>query len=89
MASGRPCIWVMGGPGAGKGTQCRLLAELTQYRHLSTGDLLRNEVVLSITETLCSAVTTTQVLAGTERWVRLFQLITAGQLVPDVRTDLH
>ena len=89
MASGRPCIWVMGGPGAGKGTQCRLLAELTQYRHLSTGDLLRNEVVLSITESLYSAVTTTQVLAGTERWVRLFQLITAGQLVPDVRTDLH
>ena len=26
---------------------------------------------------------TNQVLAGTERWVRLFEVITSGQLAPD------
>lgn len=39
-------VFVLGGPGAGKGTQCQLLTErLTShsYAHLSTGDLLRAE----------------------------------------------
>ena len=30
-----------GGPGAGKGSQCQLIAEEFSYIHLSTGDLLR------------------------------------------------
>eukprot|EP00092_Neocalanus_flemingeri_P091316 GFUD01115745.1.p1 GENE.GFUD01115745.1~~GFUD01115745.1.p1 ORF type:complete len:182 (-),score=77.73 GFUD01115745.1:50-595(-) len=64
--SGKPCVWVMGGPGSGKGTQCALLQSLYSYSHLSTGDLLRSEV-----------------LAGTERWIRLFQTIQAGELAPD------
>ena len=56
-----------GGPGAGKGTQCALITNVSGYVHLSTGDLLRSEV-----------------LAGTERWIRLFEIITSGKLVPDV-----
>jgi UMP-CMP kinase len=48
MKSNRPLpqvVFVMGGPGAGKGTQCRLL--LSKFKHLdsfSTGDLLRAKV---------------------------------------------
>jgi adenylate kinase len=56
---------VTGGPGAGKGSQCTLKYG---YSHLSTGDLLREEV-----------------RKGTERWVRLYDIMDKGQLVPDVR----
>ena len=37
-------IFVLGGPGSGKGTQCAKIKEKYGYVHLSTGDLLRNEV---------------------------------------------
>ncbi|CAM9735204.1 unnamed protein product [Choristocarpus tenellus] len=36
-------IFVLGGPGAGKGTQCALIVENFGYVHLSAGDLLRAE----------------------------------------------
>ncbi len=36
-------IFVLGGPGAGKGTQCQLLSENIGWAHLSAGDLLRAE----------------------------------------------
>eukprot|EP00088_Acartia_fossae_P009055 TRINITY_DN14371_c0_g1_i1.p1 TRINITY_DN14371_c0_g1~~TRINITY_DN14371_c0_g1_i1.p1 ORF type:complete len:189 (-),score=59.51 TRINITY_DN14371_c0_g1_i1:191-757(-) len=36
-----PIIWVLGGPGSGKGTQCEEIAMKYQYTHLSTGELLR------------------------------------------------
>ena len=36
----------LGAPGAGKGTQAELLSQSTSYLHLSTGELLRNEVEL-------------------------------------------
>ena len=60
-------IPLTGGPGAGKGTQCALIKDVSGYVHLSTGDLLRSEV-----------------LAGTERWIRLFETISSGKLAPDV-----
>ena len=42
---GRPgTIFVLGGPGAGKGTQCNLLANKYGFKHLSLGDILRKEV---------------------------------------------
>ena len=34
----------LGPPGAGKGTQASLISESNSYLHLSTGELLRNEV---------------------------------------------
>jgi UMP-CMP kinase len=36
-------IFVLGGPGAGKGTQCAKLVEEYGFKHLSAGDLLREE----------------------------------------------
>jgi len=36
-------VFVLGGPGAGKGTQCALIVEKFGYVHLSAGDLLREE----------------------------------------------
>ncbi|KAK4698068.1 adenylate kinase, partial [Lecanoromycetidae sp. Uapishka_2] len=36
-------IFVLGGPGAGKGTQCAKLVEDYGFTHLSAGDLLRAE----------------------------------------------
>ncbi|KAF4614644.1 hypothetical protein D9613_002830 [Agrocybe pediades] len=36
-------IYVLGGPGAGKGTQCARLVEDFDFCHLSAGDLLRAE----------------------------------------------
>jgi len=36
-------IFVLGGPGSGKGTQCALIKENFGYIHLSAGDLLREE----------------------------------------------
>ena len=36
-------IFVLGGPGAGKGTQCANLVRDYDFTHLSAGDLLREE----------------------------------------------
>ncbi|KAF4519865.1 hypothetical protein B566_EDAN005203 [Ephemera danica] len=43
-ASGLPIIWVLGGPGSGKGTQCERIVAKYGFTHLSSGDLLRAEV---------------------------------------------
>eukprot|EP00798_Chlamydomonas_sp_ICE-L_P009185 gene9185-16322_t len=37
-------VFVLGAPGAGKGTQCAKIVERYGWTHLSTGDLLRAEV---------------------------------------------
>lgn len=37
-------IFVLGGPGSGKGTLCEKLSEQSGYCHLSAGDLLREEL---------------------------------------------
>lgn len=42
---GKPCVvFVLGGPGAGKGTQCIKIAEFFGYTHISAGDCLRKEL---------------------------------------------
>jgi adenylate kinase len=38
------CTHKIGGPGSGKGTQCDKIVKKYGFTHLSTGDLLRNEV---------------------------------------------
>ncbi|KAJ4973344.1 hypothetical protein NE237_006518 [Protea cynaroides] len=38
------CIFVLGGPGSGKGTQCEKIVEHFGFTHLSTGDLLKAEM---------------------------------------------
>ncbi|KAJ8955550.1 hypothetical protein NQ318_001380 [Aromia moschata] len=38
-----PIIWVLGGPGSGKGTQCDKIVQKYEFTHLSSGDLLRAE----------------------------------------------
>jgi UMP-CMP kinase len=43
-AEEKPCvIFVLGGPGSGKGTQCAKISDHYGYVHLSAGDLLRAE----------------------------------------------
>ncbi|KAM6305653.1 adenylate kinase isoenzyme 5 [Aegotheles albertisi] len=37
-------IFVVGGPGSGKGSQCEQLAKKYGFTHMSTGDLLQNEL---------------------------------------------
>lgn len=37
-------IFVLGGPGSGKGSQCEKIVEKYKFNHLSSGDLLRAEV---------------------------------------------
>lgn len=39
-----PIIWILGGPGSGKGTQCDKIVKKYNFSHFSTGDLLREEV---------------------------------------------
>ena len=34
-----------GGPGSGRGTQCELIQTQTGYTHISTGEVLRHEVM--------------------------------------------
>merc|ERR1712109_362947 len=43
-ASGLPIVWVLGGPGCGKGTQYDKIVAKYGFTHLSSGDLLREEV---------------------------------------------
>ncbi|CAM6022048.1 unnamed protein product [Sphagnum balticum] len=44
MANNKPIIFVLGGPGCGKGTQCERIVHDFGFLHLSAGDLLRDEV---------------------------------------------
>ncbi|KZC13782.1 PREDICTED: adenylate kinase isoenzyme 1 [Dufourea novaeangliae] len=37
-------IWIIGGPGCGKGTQCERIIAKYGFYHISSGDLLREEV---------------------------------------------
>ena len=59
-------LFVLGGPGAGKGTQCANLVRDYGFTHLSAGDLLREE----------------QNRAGSEFGDMIKDYIKSGQIVP-------
>ncbi|KAK6023777.1 adenylate kinase, partial [Ostertagia ostertagi] len=40
-----PIFFIVGGPGSGKGTQCEKIVAKYKLSHLSSGDLLRDEVI--------------------------------------------
>lgn len=40
----KKCVIIFGPPGVGKGTQSRLLSERYNLKHISTGDIIRNEI---------------------------------------------
>ena len=37
-------VFILGGPGAGKGTYCAKLVSEFKYNHISTGDCIRDEI---------------------------------------------
>lgn len=59
-------IYVLGGPGAGKGTQCAKLVSDKDFVHLSAGDLLRAE----------------QQREGSEKGAMIKEYIREGKIVP-------
>ena len=59
-------LFVLGGPGAGKGTQCAKLVSDYGFKHLSAGDLLREE----------------QKRPGSEFGEMIKSYITDGKIVP-------
>ena len=59
-----------------------MLASKYGYAHLSTGDLLRSSAMFPYSRKLPNS--RAEVMSGTERWVRLYETLTSGQLAPDV-----
>jgi UMP-CMP kinase len=59
-------VFVLGGPGSGKGTQCAKLVKDFGFKHLSAGDLLREE----------------QDRPGSEYGAMIKEMIVNGTIVP-------
>jgi len=70
---GKTIVWIMGGPGSGRGTQCeKICLKHADYVHLSSGDLMKNEV-----------------MSGSSRGGKLYALMSSGTPVPDeIVTDI-
>ncbi|CAG9567538.1 unnamed protein product [Danaus chrysippus] len=49
-SSKTPIIWVIGGPGSGKRTQCQKIIAKYGFTHLCTGDVLRAEAAMNNSE---------------------------------------
>eukprot|EP00812_Abedinium_dasypus_P008894 NODE_2622_length_904_cov_349.206125.p3 GENE.NODE_2622_length_904_cov_349.206125~~NODE_2622_length_904_cov_349.206125.p3 ORF type:complete len:237 (-),score=72.72 NODE_2622_length_904_cov_349.206125:111-821(-) len=64
--AGPEIVFVLGGPGAGKGTQCARITQAFGHHHLSAGDLLREE----------------RARPGSERGKIIEQCIVEGKIVP-------
>ena len=43
LVLGKSVIFVLGGPGSGKSTQCAKIVEQFGYKHISVDDLVRSE----------------------------------------------
>lgn len=64
---GKAIVWIMGGPGSGRGTQCeKICLKHGDFVHLSSGDLLKNEV-----------------MSGSNRGAQLYKIMSAGNPVPN------
>ena len=67
-------VFVLGGPGAGKGTMCELAEEQLGWKHLSMGELLRNEMKIGgKTASIIQEFTTLGKLVPNEITVTLLQ----------------
>merc|ERR1711997_1007250 len=59
---GKTIVWVMGGPGSGRGTQCeKICLKFGDFVHLSSGELMKAEV-----------------MSGSSRGGKLYQLMSSG-----------
>jgi len=70
---GKTIVWVMGGPGSGRGTQCeKICLKHGDFVHLSSGELMKNEV-----------------MSGSSRGGKLYKLMSSGEAVPnEIVTDI-
>jgi len=70
---GKTIVWVMGGPGSGRGTQCeKVCLKHGDFVHISSGDLMKAEV-----------------MSGSARGAKLYQLMSSGEAVPnEIVTDI-
>ncbi|XP_055821121.1 UMP-CMP kinase 3-like [Solanum dulcamara] len=67
-------VFVIGGPGSGKGTQCKKIAQQFGYTHLSVGELLRQEISSgSETGSMIQKIMKEGKLVPTDVTVRLLQ----------------
>ena len=57
-------LFVLGGPGSGKGTTCALIAKTLNFEHVSLGEVVRNYITDNPT---------------TERTTRYKQILTEGK----------
>lgn len=70
-----PMIWILGGPGCGKGTQCDKIVNKFGFMHISSGDLLRRDVRRSrsqMSRTIINIMATGK-LASTEKVLQLIK----------------
>jgi len=65
--AGKQIVWVMGGPGSGRGTQCeKICLKDDGFIALGSGDLMKAEV-----------------MSGSDRGTKLYMLMSSGGAVPN------
>jgi adenylate kinase len=73
-------IFVLGGPGSGKGTLCERLSQQCGYHHLSAGDLLREELKNSPTSSTADMIRTISSQGGLVPAELVIQLISQAMM---------
>ena len=72
-------IFVLGGPASGKGTQCEKMVEEFGYTHISTGDLMRQEMAEVSYKSINIIFYSNQ---GTKEGEKIKKIVADGDLVP-------
>ena len=68
-------MYISGGPGSGKGTQCeKIVQRYPNFVHLSMGDILPEEISTKGT--------------ADEKWTMISQLLSKGEMAPEVRDEV-